>query len=38
VLGDLNGDHRFIVAVEGKGPRDPLDRRFAHRWQSQCRT
>jgi hypothetical protein len=31
VLGDLNGDHRFTVAVEGKGPRDPLDRPFAGR-------
>ena len=31
VLGDFNGDNRFIVAVEGKGPRDPLDRPFAGR-------
>jgi hypothetical protein len=30
VLGDLNGDHRFIVAVEGKGPRDPLDLEPVH--------
>ncbi len=26
VLGDFNGHHRFVVAIEGKGPRDPLDR------------
>jgi hypothetical protein len=31
VLGDFNGDNRFVVAVEGKGPRDPLDRPFAGR-------
>ena len=31
VLGDFNGENRFIVAVEGKGPRDPLDRPFAGR-------
>ena len=31
VLGEFNGESRFIVAVEGKGPRDPLDRPFAGR-------
>jgi hypothetical protein len=31
VLGDFNGQHRFFVAVEGKGPRDPLDRAYAGR-------
>jgi hypothetical protein len=31
VLGDFNGEQRFIVAVEGKGPRDPLDRPYAGR-------
>jgi hypothetical protein len=31
VLGDFNGASRYIVAVEGKGPRDPLDRPFAGR-------
>jgi hypothetical protein len=24
VLGDFNGQHRLVVALEGKGPRDPL--------------
>src|SRR5689334_9029181 len=31
VLGDFNGEQRYIVALEGKGPRDPLDRPFAGR-------
>ena len=31
VLGDFNGESRFLVALEGKGPRDPLDRPFAGR-------
>ena len=32
VLGDFRpGAERFVVAVEGKGPRDPLDRPFAGR-------
>jgi hypothetical protein len=31
VLGDFNGEQRFMVAVEGKGPRDPLDRPYAGR-------
>ena len=31
VLGDFNGDRRHVVALEGKGPRDPLDRPFAGR-------
>jgi hypothetical protein len=31
VLGDFNGHQRFVVAIEGKGPRDPLDRPFAGR-------
>ena len=31
VLGDFNGQQRYIVAVEGKGPRDPLDRPYAGR-------
>ena len=31
VLGDFNGQQRYVVAVEGKGPRDPLDRPFAGR-------
>ncbi|MEX0714653.1 MAG: hypothetical protein WD278_20110, partial [Pirellulales bacterium] len=31
VLGDFNGTPRYIVALEGKGPRDPLDRPFAGR-------
>jgi hypothetical protein len=31
VLGDFNGQQRFLVALEGKGPRDPLDRPFAGR-------
>ena len=32
VLGDLRpGGSRFVVAVEGKGPKDPLDRPFAGR-------
>ena len=31
VLGDFNGEQRYLVALEGKGPRDPLDRPFAGR-------
>ena len=31
VLGDFNGQQRYLVALEGKGPRDPLDRPFAGR-------
>ncbi len=31
VLGDFNGEQRFVVALEGKGPRDPLDRPCAGR-------
>ena len=31
VLGDFNGQQRYIVALEGKAPRDPLDRPFAGR-------
>ncbi len=31
VLGDFNGQQRYTVAVEGKGPRDPLDRPYAGR-------
>ena len=31
VLGDFNGEARYLVALEGKGPRDPLDRPFAGR-------
>ena len=34
VLGDFNGEARYVVAVEGKGPRDPLDRPFAGRHMS----
>ncbi|MCY2986415.1 MAG: N-6 DNA methylase [Planctomycetota bacterium] len=28
VLGDFNGNHRPLVAVEGKGTKDPLDRPY----------
>jgi hypothetical protein len=31
VLGDFNGENRAIVALEGKGTKDPLDRPFAGR-------
>ena len=32
IIGDLRPGHeRFLVAVEGKGPKDPLDRPFAGR-------
>ena len=31
VLGEFNGEQRYVVAVEGKGPEDPLDRPFAGR-------
>jgi hypothetical protein len=34
VLGDFNGDQRYTVVVEGKGPRDPLERPFAGRHRS----
>ena len=34
VLGDFNGQRRVVVALEGKGPRDPLDRPFAGRHMS----
>lgn len=35
VLGDFGrGTDRFIVALEGKGPKDPLDRAFAGRHMS----
>ncbi len=31
VLGEFNSHHRYVVALEGKGPRDPLDRPYAGR-------
>ena len=31
VLGDFNGERKVVVALEGKGPNDPLDRPFAGR-------
>jgi hypothetical protein len=31
VLGQFNGEPHYFVALEGKGPRDPLDRPFAGR-------
>ncbi len=31
VLGEFNGTSRYVVAVEGKGPKDPLDRPFGGR-------
>ncbi|HWA96943.1 MAG TPA: N-6 DNA methylase [Pirellulales bacterium] len=31
VLGDFNGHRRYVVALEGKGPRDPLERPYAGR-------
>jgi hypothetical protein len=31
VLGQFNGEPHYLVALEGKGPRDPLDRPFAGR-------
>jgi hypothetical protein len=31
VLGEFNSHQRYTVAVEGKGPRDPLDRPYAGR-------
>lgn len=31
VLGEFNGQQRYVVAVEGKGPRDPLERPYAGR-------
>lgn len=31
VLGDFNGTDSYTVALEGKGPKDPLDRPFAGR-------
>jgi len=34
VLGDFNGRQQFVAALEGKGPRDPLDRPYAGRRRS----
>ena len=34
MLGDFNGGQQFVAALEGKGPRDPLDRPFAGRRRS----
>ena len=34
VLGEFNGHQRYVVAVEGKGPKDPLDRPHAGRRRS----
>ena len=31
MLGDFNGERKIVVALEGKGSRDPLDRPFAGR-------
>jgi hypothetical protein len=31
VLGEFNGHQRYVVAVEGKGPRDPLERPYGGR-------
>jgi hypothetical protein len=31
VLGEFNGHQRYVIAMEGKGPRDPLDRPYAGR-------
>ncbi|HPM83476.1 MAG TPA: Eco57I restriction-modification methylase domain-containing protein [Candidatus Anammoximicrobium sp.] len=31
VLGEFNGTPRYVAALEGKGPKDPLDRPFAGR-------
>lgn len=31
VIGRFNGEPDFVVALEGKGPRDPLDRPYAGR-------
>lgn len=31
VLGSFNGEPHYVVALEGKGPRDPLDRPYAGR-------
>ncbi|MGE5191833.1 MAG: Eco57I restriction-modification methylase domain-containing protein [Deltaproteobacteria bacterium] len=31
VLGDFNGQQQYAVVLEGKGPRDPLERPFAGR-------
>ena len=36
VLGDFNGRERPVVAVEGKGTKDPLDRPFAGRKCQRC--
>lgn len=30
-LGDFNGQQKVVVAIEGKGPKHPLDRPFAGR-------
>jgi hypothetical protein len=34
VLGDFNGQQQYTVVLEGKGPRDPLERPFAGRRRS----
>ncbi|WP_197442711.1 Eco57I restriction-modification methylase domain-containing protein [Lignipirellula cremea] len=31
VLGEFNGHQHYVVALEGKGPRDPLERPYAGR-------
>lgn len=31
VLGEFNGAQRYVVALEGKGPKDPLDRPYSGR-------
>ena len=31
VLGEFNGESKYVVALEGKGPKDPLDRAYAGR-------
>jgi len=31
VLGEFNGHQKYLVALEGKGPKDPLDRPYAGR-------
>jgi hypothetical protein len=33
-LGEFNGTPRYVAALEGKGPKDPLDRPFAGRHMS----
>jgi hypothetical protein len=34
VLGRFNGEPQYVVAVEGKGPKDPLERPYAGRRRS----